>query len=529
MDQLSQAEAPRDTPRGIRYRLISGIGAQSFAQLLRIGQQFIVVPLFIHAWGSAAYQDWLVIFSATTFLILLDLGTVVYFGNRMLFLWSRGATQDFDHTIKLAIGSLAALLLAAALVLTPIALTVGWKATLGIHELSSSALNFALLFFALSAIPRIFFNLLLTVYSARGELHRSNNAWSAYFIAQTAAVVTALAFKASILQVAFVMMVSDFLAALLVAADQYHRYKGMRFAVGLPSRAELADSTSKSPFYLVNPLTLLALLHGPIVILGTLGSVPGALVTFSVLRTLTGLARQLPFQLAIGFGVEMARHSARQDPVTLRKIYINAGRFVSGLIGLLGGMLLVVAEPFVRLWTHNQVAYDGMLVAMFIAATLCAGPAQPAMALLTYSNRPRPVAVALLCQCAAGLTLCAALTPRFGAHGAQASLWLTEFMAVGLCLPYAASRKVGVPFASYLIQSYGAGVLAFGTSYLIAHGLASLLGMRGLLGLVEVGAGWGAAVAAIGAIAFYLVRVRRPALLGRGPARIRHHPSGLNT
>src|SRR6185437_3523637 len=312
MDQFSEAQAPRDPVRGIRYRLLSGIGAQSFAQLLRIGQQFIIVPLFIHAWGSAAYQDWL----------------VVYFGNRMLFLWSRGATQDFDHTIKLAIGSLAALLLAAALVLTPIALTVDWKAALGIHELPSSALNLALLFFALSAVPRIFFILLLTIYTARGELHRSNNAWSTYFIAQTVAVVIALAFKASILQVAFVMMVSDFLAALLAAADQYHRYKGMRFAVGLPSRAELADIASNSPFYLVNPLTVLALLHGPIVILGALGSVPGAVVTFSVLRTLTGLARQLPFQLAIGFGVEMARHSARQDPVTLRKIYINAGRFV---------------------------------------------------------------------------------------------------------------------------------------------------------------------------------------------------------
>lgn len=497
-DQIGISSAPG----AIRRRLVSSLGAQGFALLLRVGQQFVMVPLFIHAWGSGLYQDWLVISSLTGFLVLLDLGTQAYFGNRLLLFWSRGELNGFARTVKLALGCYAVICALALVLLSPVAAVFDWHALLGLRSMPRAMMGPSLAFLALANLPRLVWTFLLTIYSARGELGRGANAFSIFLVAQTAAIVAALAAGASPNGIAFITLLSDGLALIVVAGDQRRRYRDLRLGAALPNRAELRDIAAKSVFYLVNPLSTAALLQGPVVVLSALGTVPGGVVTFTVLRTLAGLARQLPFQLALGIGVEMSRHSARQDLVTLRRLYLNSGRFICGTIGLLAGMLLVIGAPFVKVWTHGQVAFDEVLVALFLAATCCAGPAQSAVSVMTYTNRPRPVALAQLCSAAAGLALCALLVPRFGIRGAAVALWLPETIAIGICLPYAARKEIGLPFGRFLAQSYAIGGLALAVSYGLADRLSALVDPATILGLAGLGSAWSAIIAALLALVF---------------------------
>lgn len=431
VDEASASAVAVNGVAAIRRRLISGLGAQSFVQLLRVAIQFVTVPLFIHAWGSELFQDWIVISAVTGFLAVLDLGTQTYFGNQLMYFWSRGASQEFLHTLRIALGSYLVISLSAVFILGPIAIAVDWHAVLGLHAVSQNTMNWALFVLAIATMPRLFISFLLTVYSARGELDRGQNVFSLYLVGQNTAIALALVLRESVGTVAFICLLSDTLMVLGIVLDQSRRYRGIRFAPRLPTRSELRGIISKSPFYLVGPVSAAALLQGPVLILSALGSAPGVVITFTTTQILAGLARQPPYQLALGMGIEMSRHNARQDLHTLLQLYMNSGRFICAVIGLLSGMLLVTAGPFAHIWTHGQVPFDNTLLMLLIAATWCVGPAQSALSLLTYTNHPRPVALALAAYTIFGLSLCAALVPHFSAEGAAGALWLSEFAAVG--------------------------------------------------------------------------------------------------
>jgi O-antigen/teichoic acid export membrane protein len=70
-------------------RLLKGIGANFLGQLINIASRFLLVPLFLLAWGANIYGEWLLLSSMVTYLTLTDMGGALYIGNRM--------TQAFAH------------------------------------------------------------------------------------------------------------------------------------------------------------------------------------------------------------------------------------------------------------------------------------------------------------------------------------------------------------------------------------------------------------------------------------------------
>jgi O-antigen/teichoic acid export membrane protein len=148
-------------------------------------------------------------------------------------------------------------------------------------------------------------------------------------------------------------------------------------------------------------------IHAPVLLLGQLASLPAAVVTFTVARTLTGLLRQLALQLAQTSGVEMARQAAQTDLTALRRLARTTGRLLAGLVGLLAGGLWIAAEPVLQLWTRGAVAYDPWVIGGFLVTIMAIAPAQVGYIALHHTNRPRQLALAFVLHMVAGLLLSA--------------------------------------------------------------------------------------------------------------------------
>jgi O-antigen/teichoic acid export membrane protein len=225
-------------------------------------------------------------------------------------------------------------------------------------------------------------------------------------------------------------------------------------------------------------------------------------VAYTTARTFTGFVRQIVAQFCHTIGAEMTRQQAAADHIRLRRIFAGAGRMIGGLAGLLGGFTLIAAPLFLRIWTRGEVAFDPWLVRAFVATIILTSPAQVALMLYQYNNKPGILIVAQGCYAVGTIAFCLVLIGGYSAAGAAAGTGLAEFLSIGMLLPYAATREITTPLAPYLWRSYGTALAAFGVGYGAAWGIGAALGVRSLLGLTVLGVAWSAVVALP---AFYLI------------------------
>jgi O-antigen/teichoic acid export membrane protein len=200
-------------------------------------------------------------------------------------------------------------------------------------------------------------------------------------------------------------------------------------------------------------------------------------------------------QFAHPIGAELTRQHAAGEIAKARRLFFSAGRLLSATAGVLAGFALVAAAPFIRVWTHGEVAYDPWLVAAFVAPIIFMAPAFTAQMLYQYNNKPLILVFTQGGFTVGTVALCILLIGGFSAAGAAAATGLAECLSIGLLVPYAASREIALPILPYLCRCHVAGGAALATSAAVAWTLQHWLQAEGLLGLVALGLLWSALMA----------------------------------
>jgi O-antigen/teichoic acid export membrane protein len=485
----------RQAKIGIRRRLFLGFGSQTIAILLRIAQQFLIVPILIRGWGIELYADWIIIFSATSFLSMLDFGLSAYFSNALLIMWTRQDLAACRRLISTAFFVYGSIVLTAAIVLAVTLEVVPWAAYFETHVMSPlMALDTASIL-AISTLMLLPFGLIDTFYRAHGDYSRG------IVINITAEALRGFGICAVVISggqpitAALAYLIITILYGAGMIFDQWRHYGELQIGLAIPKTLELRQAITQSALYFSTTVTLPLYLNAPILLLGTLSEFSGAVVAYTVSRTFTGLMRQIVNQFCHPIGVEMARQVAIGNQAQLRRVFTAAGRMVAGSAGLLGGFTLVAAQPFLRIWTHDSVAFDPWLVSAFIATIILTAPAQVASTLYFYNNKPRILFIAQAGYGIGTLVFCLLLIKDFAAAGAAIGTGLAEFLSIGIILPYAASREVSVPLMFYFSRSYATALSAFVLSYGVAWGWNWILTTSSLVSLIELGVLWAVIIA----------------------------------
>ena len=201
-------------------------------------------------------------------------------------------------------------------------------------------------------------------------------------------------------------------------------------------------------------------------------------------------------------GVEMARLHAVGDKEGLIKLFRSASRLTVGMTGFLGGAMMVVAEPFTRLWTHGDVTYSSLLILIFVATIAAVAPSQPAFSLFHYLNRPRVLLLTSAGQAAATMGLCFAFVKAWSDVGAALGTGIPEVFFIGMCIPVAAYGVIEVPIRFYVSQSIVGLAIALAVGFLIACLIRQAMALDTLLQFFEFGAIW---LVAVSLPAFFLL------------------------
>jgi len=506
---------------GLGRRLLGNYAYQLLNQAIRIGEQILLVPLFLTAWGADLYRDWLVIYAIVAFVGLCNFGTEHYFGNLFLRHAARGEHERVNRQV--AIGVFCALVIGIALTASVSAGVFALDLRSLLHVGRLDGANDAEKLLLLMILPMSVFiaeQVLKTLYRAYDEFNRGECAFALYNALQIGSVAVALLLRQPPWVVALAYLVVPFVFSAGLVIDLVSRYPMLRLRVAVPTISELRELTPTSLLYFTFPLSLALVQHGTVLLLGALGVGATVVISYTVYRTFTGLARQAANQFAVGGGIEMARHLARGDLATCARLYDDTGRIVAALVGVLAGISIPISAPFISIWTRGVVEPDRVLLGMFLIGIYLAAPGQAAVTLLRYTNDARPCAAAWSFQAFGGLLLCAALVPAFGVAGAAAAFTVTEFLAFTVYLQLVVQQKFGFSAWRHWLRSFSAGAIAF----VVSLAVAAFMIPRGRgVGIAELAA-WSMVWAVVVIPPVFLVAInpaQRASLLGKTRRRLR--------
>jgi O-antigen/teichoic acid export membrane protein len=504
---------PQTSSRGIAARIVRAAGAQGINQLARIVQLFILVPVCLTAWGTAVYEDWLLLNSISAFLLFVDLGFVQFTTVKLIDAWSTGDRENFAREWAVALGLFGALSAALISVLALAWAEPGWTALVPARQLGETELASVAVLLSLSILLFILMNLGLGAYRARGDLSRSYHVSSISVALQTAGIAIPAALGAGPVAAAEGTCIAIGVMLAAVVVDLWRRYPELTWRPIWPSSEELFRSLQRAIGYLTSPVATTVMMNGPTLILANTGAPEGAIALFTATRTIAGVARQLPYQFAHPAGVELAGLLARGDRERLSQVYATASRALAIVVGMLSGFTVVAAPLVMALWTRGKIAYDPSLMLLLVGTTAICAPAQVSYMLLWYGGRPGLLSRALICSTGLSVGLAMLLAPWFGTLGVATGIGVGEIIGVAVYLSLLVDRLLERQAGTGLLRNFWTTLLSFVGSAASGYLLHWIIEPRGWFGLVEFAIAWSIPVA-VAAYAILLTRPQQARVIG---------------
>jgi O-antigen/teichoic acid export membrane protein len=475
---------------GIAGRIVRAAGAQGINQLARVGQLFLLVPICLGSWGTATYEDWLLVNSVTAFLVLADLGYTQFTTVKLIDAWSRGDRERFAREWGIALAIFAALSAVLAVVFALAWIAPAWASLIPVRQLPQRQLASITVLLSIGLLSGEWIGLGLGAYRARGDLSRSYHVSSIYVAAQTAGIAIPAALGEGPVGSASGSCLVSVVMLLCVVADFAFRYPDMAWKPIWPPREELLRRVRDSVGYLISPIATTIFVNAPNLILASTGAPEGAIALFGTTRTIAGVARQLPYQFAHPAGVELAGLLARGVRGDLSRLYENASRALAIVVGVLSGFTVVAAPLVMVLWTRGKVTYDPYLMLLLVGTTAICAPAQVAITLLWYGGFPGLLNRALIFSTILSMGLSILLAPFFQVHGVAIGLGVGEIAAIAVYLALLVDRLLERKPGIDLARNFGVSLLTFAASAAGSYLLYRVIDPHGWFGLVEFGCAW---------------------------------------
>ena len=478
---------------GSSSRFRRGVVASVLAQLVGIVDNLILIPLFLASWGPRLYGEWLCLFAAVAYVALADMGFSSYVVNRLNQAWARSERRAYLETLHSALAFSLLVSLAVLAVIVAGALTLPLERWFGIEVLADRRSVVCLLGLQVTlSIPR---GLVLGVYRSIGEYGRGAMVSNVRRVAALGTTASLLLVGVGPLGVAAGQLAPLVALFAFALTDLRRRHPWLRF--GLSHRVPGLARTFLRPslLFLTVQMSLVLVLQGTTLAAGALfGAV--FVPVFAATRTMANVVRQLTGALSNALWPEITTMSARGQTAELHRIHLTFVKSVSALALFAGAALAVCGGELFAVWTRSELEFDQGLLTDFLVLLVLQTPWTASSYLLLATNRHERLARwqlgAALGSLACGVLLASAVGPR----GLVWGVILVEACTCSFLVPRAAVRIVGTPFATYVREVYGRGLLVLAivaavihaTSPAFEHGSVPAIAARASLAATAVAA-----------------------------------------
>lgn len=340
--------------------MLKGLGVNAYGQLVIAAVQLAGVPILLHFWGTQLYGEWLILFAIPSYLSMTDLGFSQSAGNDMT---ARVACGDLSGALRV-FQSLSAVVY--IIVVIGLAVSALGAALLPIRSafhfsiLSSTDVRWILWLLSAEVLVKLADGVNHAGFRSNGEYSLHIGIYYTTLLAQRSAVWLVAAtghgpFAAAVFFVAIRVITTPSIAVLL-----FHRHHYLKPGFAFASFTELRTLLRPALATAAMPLAQAVNIQGMALAVGAVLG-PVAVVTFTVLRTLSRFALQLVWSVSHSFEPELARAWGLRDAALVRRLYehaLSAGFWLALpaviILHFFGTWLLLF-------WTHGRVHMDTSL------------------------------------------------------------------------------------------------------------------------------------------------------------------------
>ena len=347
-------------------RLIQGFGANFLTQILNLASRVLLVPLFLAAWGTNVYGEWLLLTSIVAYLSLTDMGGQLYIINRLTQAYAQRDLPLFRKILHTGFS----LFLIIPLTVFVIFVVVIFFFPLGsLLQITITSRQVVFLVLAVLAFQFVFSlpqGILLGIYRAVGLLPRGAMLINAMLAVTIALVALGLWLRAGLVAIACLQLLPCLGVTLVAGRDLNRRFP--QFQLFSLRQADLFFGLTfikpSLQFFLIM-LAQACSIQGMVVIVGlVLGS--AQLVVYATLRTIVYSIRHVLGLLAHTAWPEMTRLDAEDNSASL--VILFRGILRSTLVA--ATFLVIVFHFFggtiYHAWLGDKVAYSQQVMDLLL-------------------------------------------------------------------------------------------------------------------------------------------------------------------
>ena len=422
----------------VRQRIVAALAANGFGQVVTIGTQVLLTPLYFRHWGADLYGDWLMLSAIPAYLALADLGVSSAAGNEMAMRAGAGNLRGAQQTFRGAQG-VAWLAAVLALLLGAIAAGLMWFGALPASPRLGTSLSVAILLGLAAQVALGFSGAVVQAGFRCAGFNAFGTTWSN--LARLAeAAVAALVLLRGLSPLTLCLLTLAVRAVMLLWQWALLRRRcDWLFHPRVPADPHLLRRLLwPSLAFMAFPVGYAIALQGPLLLIGALhGS--AAVAVFSAMRTLARLPVQLTNVLNNAVSPEVSRAHGEGDLAQIRRLHRSAWALTTGA-GLLACAGLAVLGPWIsRLWL-GPGHHDQLTLVMLLAVSWVSAVWNVSSIVLTATNAHVRLSAIFLVVNASGLGLAmllGRLPDEAGQAGLLAALLAVEVTMLAWVLPAA--------------------------------------------------------------------------------------------
>ena len=432
-------------------RITATIAAGTVGQVIVFLSRIVLVPLYLTAWGTNGYGQWILISSFAAYLGTLDIGVQMYVMNRLTQAHSRGDLDEYHIQQNTAFAYYAVLAAAASAALALFVYSTDVSRVLG-ADMPPLELAHVLMLLGAGIVWALPASIIWNTARTAG-----NPAASQWFSnLQTAGVLlfsaAALLLLPSMKLVAAIPLVSVLATCAVAYAYNRRRVPEVRLGLRAASAREAASMIRPSALF---GLIVVAVALGqqiPLLLIShSIGIV--AVAVFATSRTLAGLIRQVVSLLGNATWTDLTRLESRGDSERLSSaMRILVATSMLAVIALAGALWFDV-PAVIHYWTRGRIEPDLGLLRLMLLQVVVQTLWMSASNIPAATNRHRSLSMSYMVSNVAGVALSALLLPRFGLNAIPISFIAAEIVACVHFVLRDACKIVGMDYPAFLVKT----------------------------------------------------------------------------
>jgi len=411
-------------------RVISGMGANAYGQLVSIVIQLISLPIYLSKWNLETYGVWLTLAAIPAYFSMADIGMVSVAGTRMTILVGKGDLKTANRVFQSAQLFVGLSCLAVAAIAFPIIFLSPFDA------LQPPNTRTTLFILVLVVLLSMACGLVNAVYKATHRYALGIFMETNTRLLEWLGAMIGFFWSGTFLAIAIGMFAARAIAFLALAFLSTNGSVGLTWGTKNAASREVKQMIAPSLGYMTFPISNALSFQGYTLLAAAILG-PLAVAIFSIYRTLARIVVQATSILSHALSPELSRLFGAGHHKEFKKIALR-----STAIGVLGSLLMsavvFLASPYLlQIWAQGKVPFTASLMALFLLYAAIAGCWHIPRIVLMAVNRHSKLGTIVLIVSIISLMLAWVLGKIFGIEGLVASMMVAELLITIVCMSLA--------------------------------------------------------------------------------------------